>query len=70
MKELLKIRLNTCWLKTNYKKLQKFNAAYFRGKSHFEEDGKQIFFKIFSQKFFSQCTDILKGLQVLVVAII
>ena len=23
------------------KKLQKFDAAYFRGKSHFEEDGKQ-----------------------------
>ena len=31
--ELLKIRLNTCCLK--------FDAAYFRGKSHFEEDGTQ-----------------------------
>ena len=25
------------------KKLQKFDAAYFRGKSHFEEDGTQNF---------------------------
>ena len=25
------------------KKLQKFDAVYFRGKSHFEEDGTNIF---------------------------
>ena len=36
-----KIRLSTCWLKMNKKKLQKFDAAYFRGESHFEEDGTQ-----------------------------
>ena len=46
------------------KKLQKFDAAYFRGKSHFEEDGTQ------SYVVFSQSTDFLKGLQVLVVVII
>ena len=52
MLELLNIRLNTSDRvtknKTKYllvenelKKLQKFDAAYFRGKSHFEEDGTQ-----------------------------
>ena len=47
------------------KKLQKFDAAYFRGKTQFEEDGTQN-----CGFFFNQYTDILKGLQVLVVVII
>ena len=46
------------------KKLQKSDAAYFRGKSHFEKDSHKIIY------FFSQCTEILKELQVLVVVII
>ena len=46
------------------KKLQKFNAAYLRGKNHFEEDSTKNYLV------FSECTDILKGLQVLVVVII
>ena len=46
------------------KKLQKFDAAYFRGKSHFEEDGTENYVV------FHQCKDILQELQVLVVVII
>ena len=38
------------------KKLQKFDAAYFRGKSHFEEHSTQNYLV------FSQYTDILEGL--------
>ena len=46
------------------KKLQTFDSIYFTGKSHFEVHGTQII------KYFSQYTDIEKGLQVLVVVII
>ena len=46
------------------KKLQKFDAAYFRGKSHFEEESTRNYLV------FSQYTDILEGLQVLVVVTI
>ena len=45
-------------------KLQAFDSIYFRNKSHFEEDGTQNYLVL------SQCTDIPKGLQVLVVIII
>ena len=30
-------------LENNIKKLQKFDSSYFRGKSHFEEDGAQTY---------------------------
>ena len=43
------------FLKMNLKKLQEFNQNYFRGKSHFENDGTVIFY-------FSQYSDIFKGL--------
>ena len=46
------------------KKLQKFNAAYFSGKSHFEEDGTQNY--LVSQPMYRY----FKRMQVLVVVII
>ena len=46
------------------KKLQKFDSSYFRGKSHFEEDGTQYYLV------FQPTYRYLKGLQVLVMVII
>ena len=37
-------------LENELKKLQKFDAAYFRGKSHFEEDGTQNYL-VFQQMY-------------------
>ena len=37
----LQINPDICKLKINLKKLEKFDSSYFKGKSHFEEDGTQ-----------------------------
>ena len=42
------------------KKLETFNSSYFRGKSHFDNDGTDIFF------FFNQYTGILKFLVLMI----
>ena len=59
-------KTNTKYLlvENELKNLQKFNDAYFRGKSHFEEDGTQ------SYLVFQPIYRYLKGFQVLVVVII
>ena len=41
MIELLKNKTKYFLVENELKKIQKFDAAYFRGKSHFEEDGPQ-----------------------------
>ena len=39
--KLPQIKQNICLLTMNQKKLKTFDLIYFRGKSHFEEDGMQ-----------------------------
>ena len=50
------------------KKLKTFNSSYFKGKSHFQEDGAQNY--LVFQPMYRYFKRILKGLQVLVVVII
>ena len=61
-------------VENKFKKLKTFDSIYFRGKSHFEEDGTQnclvLLFIINYSLLFNQCIDISKGLLVLVVVII
>ena len=40
-------------------KIQTFDLSYFRGKNHFEDD--------YTQNYFSQCTNILKRLVILII---
>ena len=49
------------FLENEFKKLQTFDSVYFRGQSYFEEDGTQNYL------YFNQCTDILKGLLILMI---
>ena len=51
-------------VETEFKKLQIFDSIYFRSKIHWKKMVQKI------AKYFSQCTDILKGLVVLVLVII
>ena len=50
------------------KKLKTFHSSYFKGKSHFQEDGAQNY--LVFQPMYRYFKRILKGLQVLVVVII
>ena len=41
IKRLSQIKQNICLSKLNLKKLEKFDAAYFRDKNYFDDDGTQ-----------------------------
>ena len=46
MTELLYMKQSICFLKLKKKKINTFDAAYYRGKSYFEEDGTQNYLVI------------------------
>ena len=64
-RKITSIKSKHLLVENELKKLKTFDSSYFIGKSHFEEDGTQDGFQ-----YFNQCMDILKGLQLLVLAII
>ena len=61
---MIELKNNTKYLlvENKLKKLQKFNAAYFRGKSHFEEDGTQNYL-VFQPmyRYFKKIVDVVSG---------
>ena len=54
-------------VQNEFKKLQRIDSSYFRGKSRFEEDAGQNYL-IFN--ILNQCTDLLKRLVVLLMVIV